>query len=1664
MTENNEIGKKKLSNIFKKDIIQKRDSILSQKSREFKKNALLAARNAAKEQKKININISQNININTNLKPIAEYNDNDSKNIVNENKLKFYMPMLKKNDLKLNSCIYYMDKEKEKEKEKKLLNNRVYLSGHLSLDKSHNSSFKLDKLSVKQTKIETRETRDEQYFEFYINDNKKNAEYKLKNNSISTTKYNIFDFIPKGLLFQFCRLSNVYFLFTAIIQSIPIISPLTSLTAIVPLIFVLGISMIREAVEDLARHNYDNLNNEEEVIVLRDNKFVKAMSASLRHGEIILLYENKNIPADMILIDSGFSEGICYVETSSLDGEKTLKLKVANKYTQGFISDDINNNKNIEKILQNGKYYFSGYIKINTPNADLNYINGTVHAFFQKEEKLIDQDIFISTNEFLLKGSVLKNTNWIIGIVVYTGMNNKIILNSKKPRLKMSKVEKSLNYYLLFIFIFLMLCCVISSIYHHIYYLRNKKFYDNFIFINNSANTESFIIFFTYFLLLNTMIPISLIVSIEIIKMIQGIFMTWDILLYSKWRHCFCGVKSVSIIEELGNVNFIFSDKTGTLTKNQLQFKYCIIENKFYEYVKISGTRIKNNTSLKMKNIKKKSTKCDMKKNYKNKKSVTYTKVNHDLSNNSKLLLNNQENSSFMDDEQENKKNNCESKSVTVLNKRMTSAVNNVKITKSNNQKDNFNTFIVKKDCFNFNTNKEVSKNKKIESTNKANNQLLKTNSYSNSSNNNKSINFGKQSLHSKRICENKTEFLIHNSEENEYDNDSDSDNESSEISQRENSIDSGIKKIKKNIEEQLMKGRNSTILEAKNEDYESVTVLNEITKFGEGFFANSENNPILGELSSRTNENFSYIHEFWKALSLTNECMIKEEQGEIKYMGTSPDDLELVKAASLQGYKLIETTINSKTIRISRKDYSYEILKVIGFSSERKRMSIIVKDELGIKLYIKGADCEISKRLSKKSLESENYKIISNGLIEFSKKGLRTLMVAYRKINEEDYNSWVNRLHEDEINIQSKQKMIDRLYDIVENNLTLIGGTVVEDKLQEKVPETIKEIRAAGIKIWVLTGDKLDTAENIGHSCNLLSKEQRLFTLKVMPGDDEKKVKEDPYPEMIQFFTEFQEFIDGLVKKYNLETKYSKKRKHKPNNNAAIENNYNAEGMSDFSSPAQNSSNGSNNSVKSKIIDFETFNYLKEKKILEPFSIIIEAPILCGLFKDEEWTDNFLSIAYHSNTVICCRVSPSQKSQVIQKMKSFDRSAITLAIGDGGNDVSMIMEANIGIGIYGEEGMSAAQASDFSIGEFQLLKRLLFIHGRINLFRISKMILYFFYKNFVFTMCQLYFAFNCLASGQTFIDDWYITCYNLIFTALPLCVSALSDSDLDIKYGKEKKNLALLYKENRDKYKIFSFPRFIFRLIKGIIISLLIFVLCCFNEILKNGRNKNIWYLSLKTYTSVLIVVSINLMISSDYIIYILPLSIGITTFLFYGIFLVINHYGFLFNFNSKASIKQSFNSPLTYLNIFLICSFSFIIDYTTKLSNIFISGSLSLKLILKKALKSDRKSLYTTSRLFNSKSYSKVSKKRSERRNLDYDDKSKNNFIPKSPKKSYNSIKFQECNTPKAFNNNKYKVGPDYKNDFFSVKLLKIKNNSDNIAGKPNKKSNNKLDESND
>ena len=416
---------------------------------------------------------------------------------------------------------------------------------------------------------------------FHINNNKLNKKYKIKNNKISTTKYNFLTFLPKGLLVQFTRLPNIFFLFTAIIQSIPVISPLTSLTAIIPLIFVLGVSMIREFIEDWTRKTYDDLNNKEEIIVFRDGTFKKEYSQSLKIGEIIIIPEGKTIPADMILIDSGLRDGIAYVETSSLDGEKALKFKLANKQTVGTFWE--NNNK---KEINFRNLIIEGEIEICAPNPNLNQIYGKIKFFLKNNDIIKANNVIyeLSIKEFILKGSILRNSNWIVGIIVYTGMNNKIILNSKQPRTKISQVEKRMNNYLIYVFIFLIICCFLCSILNYYGYKQHKSFYNNFILIKRSPLEESFLTFFTYFLLLNTMIPISLIVTIEIIKIIQGFFIEWDTKLYSKFRHQFCKARAVSINEELGNVNFIFSDKTGTLTLNQLKFKYCLINDKCYEY------------------------------------------------------------------------------------------------------------------------------------------------------------------------------------------------------------------------------------------------------------------------------------------------------------------------------------------------------------------------------------------------------------------------------------------------------------------------------------------------------------------------------------------------------------------------------------------------------------------------------------------------------------------------------------------------------------------------------------------------------------------------------------------------------------------------------------------------------------------------------------------------------------------------------------------------------------------------------------------------------------------------------------------------------------------------------------------------------------------------
>ena len=456
-------------------------------------------------------------------------------------------------------------------------------------------------------------------------------------------------------------------------------------------------------------------------------------------------------------------------------------------------------------------------------------------------------------------------------------------------------------------------------------------------------------------------------------------------------------------------------------------------------------------------------------------------------------------------------------------------------------------------------------------------------------------------------------------------------------------------------------------------------------------------------------------------------------------------------------------------------------------------------------------------------------------------------------------------------MSLEDKEKKVNEVCDKIERNLFLIGTTIVEDKLQEKVPETIRDLRLAQIKVWMLTGDKMNTAYNIGLSCNLINKDMKIFSIcGIEPKKDEQTLEilnqQERADVIINFAKEFQQFKG----------------------------------------------------------EYDTMT-------IPQYGILVDEKALLTIEEEEQEIKNiFLDIAKDAVAVICCRVSPLQKSQVVKMMKNYNPNSKTLAIGDGGNDVSMIMEAHIGVGIYGEEGLRAVQNSDYAIGEFRFLHELLLYHGRTNYMRNSQCILYFFYKNFVFTFLQFVFGFYCNFTGQTIIDDWFITLFNLLFTSLPLGARALLDHDVKPEDG-DIINLMLpfLYLENRTN-PYFTMRKFFLNLVKGIVQSIINFFFAIYmldESVDKNGQMGGLWFCSVNLFTNILIIVSIELLLNTKYHTWINFIVLVVITFIAYILFIIIVHN--MSMFNSYGTMYVAFNSGKLWLNLLFVGGTCGLIDY---------------------------------------------------------------------------------------------------------------------------------------
>ncbi|KAK1280654.1 putative phospholipid-transporting ATPase 4 [Acorus gramineus] len=973
----------------------------------------------------------------------------------------------------------------------------------------------------------------------------KKGEFRYPDNSISTTKYNIVTFIPRSLFEQFRRVANLYFLLAAIL-SLTSIAPFTPSGAIAPFVFVVGLSMLKEFVEDWHRFIQDlKVNSRKAKVHIGNGNFINKPWKALRVGDVVRVEKNQYFPSDLLLLSSSHDDGICYVETMNLDGETNLKMKRCLEATLALDSEFEFSN-------------FEGTIRCEDPNPNLYTFIGNLEF----KDQLYD----LSPGQVLLRDSKLQNTEYIYGVVIFSGRDTKAIQNSTSSPSKRSRVEQKMDHVIYVLFLMLLLVSLASSIGSYVFirfktsdwwYIR-PEIHENLF--NTSKPLKSAALQLVRALILyGYLIPISLYVSIETVKFFQAMLINWDLKMYDEVACKSAEARTSNLNEELGQVEMILSDKTGTLTCNQMEFRKCSIAGMSY------GGDV-NEVDL-------------------------------------------------------------------AASKRM-----NVDFIKG----------------FNFN-------------------------------------------------------------------------------------------------DERLL------------------------------------------DLSWMNNSNVFDTIMFFKVLALCHTGIPVEEDdlGKMKYEAESPEEVSFLVAAQEFGFKFCKRTQSTMVVKEIdpssglHVEREYRLLNLLEFCSSRKRMSVIVKDEDGqIFLLCKGADSIIFDRLASSGRAYE--KETTQHLSDYAEDGFRTLALAYRRIKPAEYENWNSIFTRAKTTIgPEREELLKSASELIEKDLILLGVAAVEDKLQKGVPECIDKLAQAGIKIWLLTGDKKETAINIGFSCSLLRQDMKQFHLSISKDsestNDEKIMKEEL---LLQIATAY----------------------------------------------------------------LATTSEANSKK---PFALVVDGKALEIALKSD-MRRHFLRLAVNCASVICCRVSPKQKALITRLVKDYT-GKITLAIGDGANDVGMIQAADIGVGISGMEGMQAVMASDFSLPQFRMLERLLIVHGHWCYKRITKMILYFVYKNIAFGMTLFYYELLTSFSGELLYDDWYMVLFNVILTSLPVISLGVLEQDVTAEVCLQFP--ALYQQGQRNNY--FSWARILGWISNAVFASLAIFIFNIFalspSTFRSSGELADLSHLGAMMYTCVI-------------------------------------------------------------------------------------------------------------------------------------------------------------------------------------------------------------------
>ncbi|XP_025742896.1 phospholipid-transporting ATPase VD isoform X2 [Callorhinus ursinus] len=1051
------------------------------------------------------------------------------------------------------------------------------------------------------------------------------------NNRIRTTKYTLLNFVPRNLFEQFHRAANLYFLFLAVLNWVPLVEAFQKEITMLPLVVVLTIIAIKDGLEDYRKYKIDKQINNlvTKVYSRKEKKYVDQCWKDVAVGDFIRLSCNEVIPADMVLLFSTDPDGICHIETSGLDGESNLKQR---QVVRGYAEQD--SEVDPEK--------FSSKIECESPNNDLNRFRG----YLEHSNK---ERVGLSKENLLLRGCTIRNTEAVVGIVVYAG--------------------------------------------HGIWLSR----YESMMFFNIpepdghviSPVLAGFYMFWTMIILLQVLIPISLYVSIEIVKLGQIYFIQSDVDFYNEKMDSTVQCRALNITEDLGQIQYLFSDKTGTLTENKMVFRRCSVAGFDYCHEE-NAKRLESYQEAVSEDEDSTDTPSDSLSNMVKPRAPSCQRVhNGPLGSKSSnhlagncLALGSGEGASEVP----------HSRQAAFSSPIETDVVPDTRLL------DKFNQITPQL----FTPLDETIPDPPLETLYIIDFfiALAICNTVVVSAPNQPRQKIGLSSLSGMPI--------------------------------------KSLEEIKNLFQRLSVRRSSSPSLASGKEPSPGVpnAFVSRLSLFSRM------------KLASPVEEEASHMSESPQGSS-NSSCPTETEQrnrdpglpeGEVApssgqplastlcYEAESPDEAALVYAA-----RAYQCTLRSRTPEQVVVDFAalgpltFQLLHILPFDSVRKRMSVVVRHPLSnqVVVYTKGADSAIMELLSVASpdgasLEKQQMIIrekTQKHLDDYARRGLRTLCIAKKVMSNTEYAEWLRNHFLAETSIDHREELLLESAMRLENKLTLLGATGIEDRLQEGVPESIEALQKAGIKIWMLTGDKQETAINVAYACKLLEPGDKLFILNTQSKDA------------------CETLMSTILKELQ----------------------------------------GKNPASPERASLREGLQHPQDCG-LRAGLIITGKALQCAL--QEGLQRQFLELTACCQAVVCCQATPLQKSEVVKLVRSH-LQVMTLAIGDGANDVSMIQVADIGIGISGQEGMQAVMASDFAVAQFKHLGRLLLVHGHWCYTRLSNMILYFFYKNVAYVNLLFWYQFFCGFSGTSMTDYWVLILFNLLFTSAPPVIYGVLEKDV---------------------------------------------------------------------------------------------------------------------------------------------------------------------------------------------------------------------------------------------------------------------------------------------